>query len=130
MKLINLKNQIQAVDVRQTSYPLREESKSKLQSRVSKRLQEKFPRDIILEEFIIPGTRLSLDFFLPNRMIAVEVDGRQHSEFIPHFHGDILSSNKFCRQLNNDTLKETFCELNEIKLVRVKEEKDIETIWN
>src|SRR5687767_3019327 len=50
-----------------------------------------FPADIILEEVILPGSdNLTVDFFVPQANLMVEVHGEQHYKFNPHFHKNIL----------------------------------------
>lgn len=63
------------------------------------------------------GTRLTIDFYNANKKIALEVDGQQHYKYVPHFHGG--SRSKFLGQLQRDEKKELFCEINNIKLVRI-----------
>lgn len=115
------------VDVRPSSYPLKGISKSKLQSIVGSFLQENYPRECILEEFTVPGTKSTVDFFLPKIGIAVEIDGRQHNQFTSHFHGNKLE-NKFAKQKIRDTIKEYWCELNGFKLIRIFKEEDIKCL--
>ena len=74
-------------------------------------------RDIVFEEFPVAGTKLSLDFYNANKKIAVEVQGKQHTKYVPFFHG----SNKinYLNQLKRDQDKLKFCELNDIQLVEI-----------
>ncbi len=60
---------------------------------------------------------MSLDFFLPQRMLAIEVQGEQHFQMNPFFH---KSEADFQKQLNRDSQKEFFCELNNIELITAK----------
>jgi hypothetical protein len=73
---------------------------------------------LILEEFGIPDSRLSLDFFLPHNDIAFEFQGIQHVEFSQHFHRD---KEGFRKQKERDASKRRWCELNDIRLVEVFE---------
>jgi hypothetical protein len=55
-------------------------------------LTEVYPTVSILQEVSIPvyeRKTLHLDFYLPLYKLAVEVQGQQHFEFTPFFHGDI-----------------------------------------
>jgi len=115
-------------DVRQSSYPIKgENSRSDLQRRVGKILREKFKLQIILEDWTVPTTRMSLDFLvLPNR-IAVEVQGEQHFEHIPFFHKTKID---FAGQINRDNAKKVFCELNGITFVTVTKEDFKEVLEN
>ncbi len=69
--------------------------RSKLHILARKILKEEFPYDTILEEVPLVGSHkpsrkstLYVDFFIPSHSLAVEVHGRQHFEFVAHFHGD------------------------------------------
>jgi hypothetical protein len=95
--------------------------KSKYHIRARRVLSELFSGYNILEEVKLPGSTAShkrsvlyLDFFIPNLMLAVEVHGRQHYEFVPYFH---KSKAGFVRSLARDEDKKDWCELNEIKLI-------------
>lgn len=85
-------------------------------------LQELFPQTSILEEVPLPSTRLIVDFYLPSYNLMVEVNGRQHSEYIPHFHGseDEGGRMKFYQGKKRDRLKREWCEINNITLVSLE----------
>lgn len=127
MKIIDINGNYVNVDVRQSTYPLRPKSKSKLQQETSEYLVNKYGSDVILEEFPIPGSRLSVDFFLPRRGIVVECDGRQHDEYTPFFHGNI-EKNEFAKQKSHDRQKEVWVENNGFALVRIRNTKDLNLI--
>lgn len=74
MKLFNLDGELVNVDVRPSTYPVKGISKSKLQTEVGRYLQNKYPRESILEEFYIPNSKLSIDFFMPQMKICIEID--------------------------------------------------------
>lgn len=87
-------------------------------------LIKKFPLDVILEEIPIPDCGLTLDFFIPSQKLAIEVDGNQHEEYTPFFH---KNKGGFARAKNNDKLKEDWCNMNKIKIVRLKQSE--EKLW-
>ena len=69
--------------------------RSKLHILARKLLREQFPYDTILEEVPLVGSHkpsrkstLYVDFLIPSHSLAVEVHGRQHFEFVAHFHGN------------------------------------------
>lgn len=69
--------------------------RSKLHILARKLLRKQFPYDTILEEVPLPGSHkpsrkstLYVDFLIPSHSLAVEVHGRQHFEFVVHFHGN------------------------------------------
>ena len=94
------------------------ESKSKFQFSVKQYLKRYWKNDIVFEEFPIPKTRLSIDFYNCSKKIAVEVQGNQHREYVPYFHGD-QHRVKFLQQLKRDDDKMKFCENNDIILVEI-----------
>lgn len=88
--------------------------KSKLHELALVLLKKLYPTYQVLEEIKIPGTKLTLDIFLPQKMLALEIQGEQHVNFNGFFHRDLLD---FGRQKVRDNQKVQFCELNNIKLV-------------
>ena len=93
-------------------------SRSKFQSIIKDFLQEFWVDDVVFEEFPVVGTRMTLDIYNDTRKIAVEVQGRQHDEFVPYFHKNKLA---FKDQLQRDAKKREFCEINGIFLLEVRE---------
>jgi very-short-patch-repair endonuclease len=93
--------------------------RSKIQERVKALIQPYWAADIVFEELRVIGTRLTIDFYNANKKIALEVDGNQHYKFNKFFHSN--SRQKFLSQLQRDEDKEYFCEINNIKLVRILE---------
>jgi hypothetical protein len=85
-------------------------------------LKALFPLDPRLEEVPLPGTgRLTLDFFLPTRKLAVEVQGEQHGTFVPFFHRTMPG---FWASRRRDSRKEEFCERNGFRLVQLHDGTD------
>ena len=70
-------------------------------------------KQIILEEVPIPGCRLFCDFYLPFRKVVIECHGRQHYEFVPHFHGNRLG---FAQVNVRDQNKRRWCQNNNIRM--------------
>lgn len=93
--------------------------RSKFQKRVKDLLHPFWFADVVFEEMPVIGTRLTIDLYNANKKIAIEVDGNQHYKFNPHFHANDRS--KFLKQLQRDEKKEYFCEINNIRLVRILE---------
>jgi hypothetical protein len=98
------------------------DSKSKFQKSVKDFLEEYWCSHVVFEEFPIAGTRMTFDFYNANEKIAIEVQGGQHTRYVPFFHGKY--KNNYLMQLKRDHQKHDFCELNNIKLVEIYE-KDI-----
>lgn len=94
-------------------------SRSKVQFRTKQFLKQYWSKHIVFEEFPVVGTRLSLDFYNANKKIAIEVQGRQHTKYVPFFHGK--NKINYINQLKRDQDKLKFCESNDIQLVEVYE---------
>lgn len=126
MKFFDTKGREHKVDIRPSKWAKKEvgEGRGLFQSKVGEILEDGFPADVILEEFPCKGEGLFLDFFLPRSRLAVEVQGAQHFKFNPFFHKDKAS---FLRQQKRDNRKAKWCEINDIRLVKIiwgeKEEK-------
>lgn len=90
--------------------------RSSLHLEARKLLKELFPAYSILEEVPLPGTQLTLDFFIREIKLGIEVDGQQHYKYIPYFHGSL---NNFLQQRKNDREKEEWLNINNIQLIRL-----------
>jgi very-short-patch-repair endonuclease len=97
--------------------------RSKIQKKVKDLLYPHWIADIVFEEMPVLGTRMTLDFYNANRKMAVEVDGNQHYQYNKFFHSN--SRQNFLSQLQRDEKKEYFCEINQIRLVRILEKDTI-----
>lgn len=119
MKFLTIKGREVRIDLRQSRYPIRSRvaSRSKGQFHLGQQLQKVFVGTVILEEFSLPDSRLSLDFFVPARNVAFEFQGQQHDEFNPFFHA---SKEDFVSQKRRDTEKQQWCSLNGVTLVEVR----------
>jgi hypothetical protein len=89
---------------------------SKIADDVFEVLQKEFPFTLIKEEYYInyKNTRLLFDFYIKEFGILIECQGRQHIEFVKHFHGQI---DNFYSQKRRDNLKVEYCEKNNLILV-------------
>ena len=95
--------------------------RSKLHISARKLLRQIFPYDTILEEVPLPGSHkpsrrstLFVDFLIPSESLAVDVNGRQHFEFVAHFHGDKVG---FRKSKARDRDKANWLQINSIALV-------------
>lgn len=57
-----------------------------------------------------------IDFYLPEKNMAIEVDGSQHRRFNDRFHRDLSD---FYQQRKRDTKKEQWCRDHNISLIRI-----------
>jgi len=79
-------------------------------------LKEFWEQDSVFEEFVIPGSRLRVDFINFTKKIAVEVSGRQHEEFNKFFHKNRIG---FIKSVKRDFEKIKWLEINTINLVEI-----------
>lgn len=74
--------------------------------------------------YIVPDLRdinnLHLDFWFPERNLAIEYDGKQHFMPINHFGG--IASYNIVRK--HDQMKDQYCKENYIKLIRISYKND------
>jgi very-short-patch-repair endonuclease len=77
-------------------------------------LREFFPGQTILREYAF-SNGMRMDFYLPEENLVFEYDGRQHFEYISHFHG---SKSNFYYQQNRDIEKEYICNKCGINVIR------------
>lgn len=97
-------------------------SRSKFQYTVKSFLEPYWSKHIVFEEFPIVGTKMSLDFYNSNKKVAIEVQGGQHTRYVPYFHGGHKVNYLAQLQRDNDKLK--FCDINDILLIEIYE-KDV-----
>lgn len=92
---------------------------SKLHKQAVQIIRGLYPSIIICEEVpvkIKPGLNLYLDIYVPRLELIVEVHGRQHYEYVEHFHKQRY---RFGRTMLNDSLKQEWCELNNFLFVEL-----------
>mgnify|MGYP003133842364 FL=1 len=97
-------------------------SRSKRQRAVKTFLRPYWKDHIVFEEFPVVGTRMTFDFYNANKKVAIEVQGRQHTQYVPFFHGTKMN---YLNQLRRDQQKLEFCALNNIQLIEVYDEDKI-----
>lgn len=127
---------IKGLDNREHSWILEssqreDENRSKLHLRARELIKTMFPYDKFYEDVTLPGSSngsnksvLYADFFLPLRKLMIEVNGRQHTEYVRFFHGD---KNNYKKSLARDKNKIAWCELNNIRIVYLNHDEDDET---
>jgi hypothetical protein len=86
-----------------------------------------FPHGNIAKEYYIKynGQQLFFDFFLKDYNILIEVQGRQHTEYVNHFHGD---KEGFLESKKRDNLKKAYCEEQNLSLVVINYDEVVDTI--
>lgn len=63
------------------------------------------------------GTPMQLDRFYPKLDVAIEVDGRQHSQYSSYFHS---SYDAFLHQKACDRVKNALCKEKGVTLIRIR----------
>jgi len=77
----------------------------------------------VLEEVYFPWARnpdteamLPYDFYIPSLSLVIEVQGAEHYEYIPHFHG---TQQRFQQRLLLDHIKESLAEDNDFNYLAI-----------
>lgn len=93
---------------------------SKLCDQVIETFKLVFPEITIKTEKHVEykGQRLYIDIWVPQFGLVIEVHGRQHDEFVKHFHGDARGFNASKRR---DSLKEDWARENNYIFVTLRE---------
>ncbi len=108
-----------------------DDSLSIFQRKVKNFLYRYWKFHVVTEEFLIPGEKLRIDFLNVTRGIAVECDGGQHNDPKHYYNQDKKNPYKYLDQVKRDVLKDEWCALNKIPLVRIREDEveDISKEW-
>ena len=123
MKFILLDGTTTKVSIKPLEWPFRpRETSSQLEWECGEYLRAKYPLYVVLAQFTIPGTRMSLDYYVPQLNVAYEVQGEQHTYFNEFFHH---SPQEFAGQQQRDGSKSKWCALNHIKLIQIFAASDL-----
>ena len=98
---------------------------SKLSDKTYEELKKWFPHFSIYEEHYVryKGSRLFFDFYIKEMGVLVEVQGRQHDQFVKHFHAD---REGFVESKRRDNLKKDYCEKTGKVLIEVRSEEELD----
>jgi hypothetical protein len=70
--------------------------------------------------------KLRFDFYLPEKNICIEYNGKQHYEAIDFYGGE-----KFLKlSKKRDMIKENYCKQHNIKLIKIKYDQNVEKVLN
>lgn len=124
MKVTGLDNKDYVINT--SKYKKQNRQCSNLHKKARELLKEAFPSTSILEEVVLPGsvptanrgTSLRADFMIPDYNIIVEVQGKQHIKYTPHFHE---SETEFLRAKARDNNKLLWAEANEFEVIYLYE---------
>jgi hypothetical protein len=92
-------------------------SRSKFQFSVKQFLEPLWRHQICFEEFPVYGTLQRVDFLNATKKIAIEVNGRQHTEYVEHFHKNRAN---YLRSIKRDWVKTEWLESNDFQLVEIE----------
>lgn len=89
-------------------------------------LTRTFLHNIITKEKYIKymGQQLFFDFYIKDFALFFEIQGRQHSEYVGHFHGDRQG---YLDMKHRDNLKLRYCQENNIDLILINYDEKINT---
>lgn len=98
---------------------------SKLADDTYEFLRKEFPHNIITREYYTKynNTRLFFDFYIKDLAVVIEVQGRQHEEFVKHFHND---RETFLSAKKRDNLKKEYCEKRGLVLLEIRSEEELD----
>lgn len=98
---------------------------SKLADETYAFLKDVFPHNVIIREYYVryKYTKLFFDFYIKELDILVEVQGRQHDEFVKHFHSDRES---FLASKRRDNLKKEYCDKEGFVLLEIRSKKELD----
>ena len=127
LKIFDINNKLISINVSQRTFPLKPKCKSKKQKQVQSILTDIYKQESVLEDFIIPKSKLSIDFFIPRLGIVIEVQGKQHINYVSYFHGE-KTLFKFQNQQQRDMAKSNWCLINNFELIEINYDDDESTI--
>ena len=119
MRLYNIKGKLQSKIVTRFLIDWNKKSRSKIQFKVKQFLKNYWENHVVYEEFPVYGTRMKVDILNATKKIAVEVNGRQHSNFNSFFHNN--SRAKYLASIKRDVEKREWLEKNGFTLIEIEE---------
>ena len=119
MRLFNINGRLQNKSVSKYLIKWNKKSRSKVQFRTKKFLEPFWKAQIVYEEFPVYGSRMTVDILNATKKLAIEVQGRQHSEFNKFFHNN--SRLKYLEGIKRDIQKAEWLEKNGFALLEIEE---------
>ena len=98
---------------------------SKLADSAYSFLRKVFPHNIITKEYYVKynNTRLFFDFYIKDLGLLLEIQGRQHDEFVKHFHTD---REGFLMSKERDNLKKEYVEKQNFVLIEIRKSNELD----
>jgi hypothetical protein len=119
MRLLNIYGKLQNKSVTKYLINWDGKSRSKIQFKVKQFLKPFWLSHVVYEEFPVYGSRLKVDIIDMTTKVAIEVNGKQHSEFNKFFHSN--SRVKYLESIKRDFKKTEWLEKNNFKLIEIEE---------
>ena len=116
MKLYNLNGRLISKNFDHYKINWAKQERSNFQTEVKLFLKPYLITHLVYSEFPVPSTLLRLDIFDYTTKVAYEISGRQHTEFVKHFH---KNKSAYLDQIKRDMKKYDFCEKNNITLIEI-----------
>lgn len=95
-------------------------SRSKIQFKVKQFLRPFWIGAMVYEEFPVYGSQLKVDFFNASSKIIVEVNGRQHYDYVKFFHKNRFG---FKDHIKRDVKKYEWAKANDIQFIEINEDE-------
>jgi hypothetical protein len=121
VRLRNVKGKLQSKNVTKYLIDWRKNSRSQLQTKVKRFLQNYWKNHIVYEEFPVYGTRMKVDFLNATKKVAIEVNGPQHDSYNSFFHKK--SRLNYLKSIKRDCQKAQWLEDNGYKLIELNTEE-------
>ena len=121
MRLLNIYGKPQKKSVAKYLIKWNKKSRSKIQFKVKQFLKGYWENHVVYEEFPVYGSRMKVDILNATKKIAVEVNGRQHSNFNSFFHNN--SRAKYLASIKRDVEKREWLEKNGYTLIEIEEDE-------
>ena len=121
MRLFNIHGRLQKKSVSKYLIDWNKKSRSKVQFKTKKFLEPFWKGQIVYEEFPVYGSRMTVDILNATKKLAIEVQGKQHSEFNKFFHNN--SRLKYLEGIKRDIKKAEWLESNGFILLEIEEDE-------
>lgn len=121
MRLYNINGKLVKKSVSRFLVKWDEKSRSKIQFATKQFLKPFWLSHVVYEEFPVYGSLLKVDFLNATRRIAVEVNGKQHSEFNKFFHSN--SRTEYLKSIKRDCAKAQWLEKNNFTLIEIEQDE-------
>jgi hypothetical protein len=119
MRLYNVYGKLQNKNVSKYLISWDSKSRSKIQFKVKQFFKDFWLGHVVYEEFPVYGTKMKVDLLNATLKVAIEVNGKQHSEFNKFFHSN--SRVKYLDSIKRDFKKAEWLDKNKFKLIEIEE---------